>query len=147
MSGTIVVDGVLASSHSDWFLDSEWSEAIGLTPHLPDIYQVIPAFHTSLPLAVTHGWSNITWPLVTLSPMQVVLAPVRGLYLVLGPEKYARLWDWVDSRLDISDVGIRYGGLIIGVSLAAAFAIVLKGSMRMAGLVVVRRLGLRSRSL
>lgn len=35
LSGTILVDGVLASVHSEWFLDNAWGEALGLTPFLP----------------------------------------------------------------------------------------------------------------
>jgi len=40
LSGSIVVNGVVASSHSDWFLD-EIAEKYGWTTMLPDIYQAV----------------------------------------------------------------------------------------------------------
>jgi hypothetical protein len=40
LGGTIIVNGVVASSHSDWFLDSVF-EAMGVTHWLPAAYQLI----------------------------------------------------------------------------------------------------------
>ncbi|KAI5077501.1 hypothetical protein GOP47_0007912 [Adiantum capillus-veneris] len=40
MSGTIVVDGVVASVHSEWFLDP-FLDAMGLTHWLPSTYQIL----------------------------------------------------------------------------------------------------------
>jgi hypothetical protein len=40
MGGTIVVDGVVASSHSEWFLDNAL-EALGLVRWLPVVYQAV----------------------------------------------------------------------------------------------------------
>merc|ERR1711881_745879 len=42
MSGQLVVNGVLASSHSDWFLDSV-AEKLGFVHLLPSIYQTVLA--------------------------------------------------------------------------------------------------------
>ena len=38
-NGLLLVDGVLASSHSEWLLDN--LVPAGLTPHLPAIYQLL----------------------------------------------------------------------------------------------------------
>ena len=38
-AGTIVVNGVVATVHSRWFLDYAF-DALGLTAHLPEAYQV-----------------------------------------------------------------------------------------------------------
>jgi hypothetical protein len=40
LSGTVVVDGVLASVHSHWFLDAITPPA--LVPYLPAVYQASP---------------------------------------------------------------------------------------------------------
>lgn len=53
LAGDIVVNGVVASSHSEWFLD-ELADKFGFSHLLPSIYQV-------------------------------VLAPARGLYHLVGP--------------------------------------------------------------
>lgn len=42
MTGQLVVNGVLASSHSDWFLDSV-AEKLGMERFLPSIYQTLLA--------------------------------------------------------------------------------------------------------
>lgn len=41
LEGNLIVDGVLASSHSDWLLDP-LMDALGLTHWLPATYQVYP---------------------------------------------------------------------------------------------------------
>merc|ERR1711966_279148 len=53
LHGELVVNGVVASSHSEWFLDSI-AESLGLVHLLPSAYQL-------------------------------VLAPARGLYHMVGP--------------------------------------------------------------
>ena len=40
LGGTIIVNGVVASSHSDWFLDTTF-ESLGLTHWLPATYQMV----------------------------------------------------------------------------------------------------------
>ncbi|KAL2644051.1 hypothetical protein R1flu_011638 [Riccia fluitans] len=40
LSGTIMVNGLAASSHSDWFLDQTF-DFLGLTHQLPDAYQIV----------------------------------------------------------------------------------------------------------
>ena len=40
MSGTIIVDGVVASVHSDWFLDPMF-DSMGFTHLLPSTYQLL----------------------------------------------------------------------------------------------------------
>ena len=40
LTGSIIVDGVAASVHSDWFLD-ELADATGMTSYLPMAYQVV----------------------------------------------------------------------------------------------------------
>jgi hypothetical protein len=44
MTGTIVINGGVASVHSDWFLDGVFDK-MGLTHLLPAAYQVCPLFH------------------------------------------------------------------------------------------------------
>lgn len=42
MTGQLIVNGVLASSHSDWFLDSA-AQQLGMERYLPSIYQALLA--------------------------------------------------------------------------------------------------------
>ena len=44
VAGTIVVNGVAATVHSRWFLDSVFDK-MGLTAHLPEAYQVTQCLH------------------------------------------------------------------------------------------------------
>jgi Hint module len=63
VAGTVVVDGVVASTHSDWFLDGIASAAVQA-----QVYQVL-------------------------------FAPVRGIYRVIGPQRMAEVterWGVVD---------------------------------------------------
>jgi hypothetical protein len=67
----------VASSHSDWFLDSVF-EAMGVTHWLPAAYQLI-------------------------------LLPARVLYAVVGKDAYIRLFEHVDSLIDIAHFGTHHG--------------------------------------
>jgi hypothetical protein len=77
LGGTIIVNGVVASSHSDWFLDSVF-EAMGVTHWLPAAYQLI-------------------------------LLPARVLYAVVGKDAYIRMYEHVDSLIDIAHFGTHHG--------------------------------------
>ncbi|KXZ50376.1 hypothetical protein GPECTOR_16g549 [Gonium pectorale] len=90
----LLVDGVLASPHSEWLLD--WLAPAGLVPYLPYIYEVL-------------------------------LAPVYGLYGMVGPS----VAEWLaHGGLHLADVGtaseygIGYFAVLAGmmVPLAAALA-------------------------
>lgn len=53
MHGTLAVNGIVASSHSDWFLD-DLADSLGVTHMLPTIYQAV--------LAPARGlYSAVTW--------------------------------------------------------------------------------------
>lgn len=89
MGGTIVVNGVVASTHSEWFLDNAF-ELLALPLHwLPAVYQAI-------------------------------LWPVRMLYTAMDKDSYIALYGWLDSLVDVSAFGIKYGGITAAASAAAS---------------------------
>lgn len=89
MGGTIVVNGVVASTHSEWFLDNVF-ELLALPLHwLPPAYKAI-------------------------------LWPVRMLYSAMDKDSYIALYGWLDSLMDISAFGIKYGGITATASAAAS---------------------------
>ena len=104
-AGTIVVDGVAASVHSDWILDGIF-DAIGRPDLLPAAYQA----STSVPSRLETTAASDTRPgacvvscpgsLSRAPHMQVLFAPVRALYRLMG----AGWMQDMDARYDFGGI-------------------------------------------
>ena len=103
-----------ASAHSEWFLD-HYVKSPMLASLLPSVYQVtvatsrlLTAVHVCCTSAALPAGSNL------LAVLQAVLAPARGMWYLLGKDRYVATYENLDQLLGLDQIGIKYGGLIFG---------------------------------
>ena len=54
--------------------------------------------------------------------LQVILAPARGMWYLLGKDMYVAVYEQLDQMMGLDQLGIKYGGMIFGAVSTAAVA-------------------------
>ena len=49
-----------------------------------------------------------------LDVLQVILAPARGMWYLLGKNMYVAVYEQLDQMMGLDQLGIKYGGMIFG---------------------------------